>query len=147
MKAAKDRQEEFYDPAHKDNILGRNTTRLELWEKHLKDLIVALDKALKCVEEISIEGFGPSAGERCVLQRLMMASETWVRSRSGRAFGPTWMRWKLCVCAVSMEWNRPEKYGPQRVLLFFLIQKKLAIVPNREAFNTHSSGMVFKSQS
>ena len=51
MKAAKDRKEEFYDPACKDNILGRSTTRLELWEEHLKDPIVALDKALKCVED------------------------------------------------------------------------------------------------
>ena len=51
MKAAKDRREEFYDPARKDNNLGRNTTRLELWEEHLEDSIVALDKALKCVED------------------------------------------------------------------------------------------------
>ena len=35
----------------KDNILGRNKTRLELWEEHLKDPTVALDKALKCVED------------------------------------------------------------------------------------------------
>ena len=50
MKAAKDRREDFYDPDRKDNILGRNRTRLELWEEHLKDPIVALDKALKYVE-------------------------------------------------------------------------------------------------
>ena len=50
MKEAKDRTEEFYDPAREDNILGRNNTRLELWEEHLKDPIVALEKALKCVE-------------------------------------------------------------------------------------------------
>ena len=50
MKAAKDRKEDFYDPARKDNILRRNETRLELWEEHLKDPIVALEKALKCVE-------------------------------------------------------------------------------------------------
>ena len=51
MKAAKDRREEFYDPARKDNILGRNKTRLEWWEEHLKDPIVALDKALECAED------------------------------------------------------------------------------------------------
>ena len=34
----------FCDPERKDNILGRNETRLELWEEHLKDPIVALDK-------------------------------------------------------------------------------------------------------
>ena len=50
MKAAKDRREDSYDPERKDNILGRHGTRLEPWEKHLKDPIVALDKALKCVE-------------------------------------------------------------------------------------------------
>ena len=51
MKAAKDSKEEFYDPAHIDNILGRKTTQLELWEEHLKDPIVVLDKALRCVED------------------------------------------------------------------------------------------------
>ena len=51
MQAAKDRKEEFHDPARRNNILGRNTTRLELWEEHLKDPIMALDKALKCVED------------------------------------------------------------------------------------------------
>ena len=50
MKAAKDRREDSYDPERKDNILERNKTRLELWEEHLTDPIVALDKALKCVE-------------------------------------------------------------------------------------------------
>ena len=60
MKAAKDRGDEFYGSdrgdefygsARKEDILGRKQTRLELWEEHLKDPIVALDKALKCVEK------------------------------------------------------------------------------------------------
>ena len=50
MKAAKDRKEEFYDPAREEDISRRNKMRLELWEEHLKDPIAALDKALKCVE-------------------------------------------------------------------------------------------------
>ena len=50
MKAAKDREEEHYDPARKNHILGRKQTRLELWEEHLKDPIIALEKALKCSE-------------------------------------------------------------------------------------------------
>ena len=49
MKAAKDRREDFCDPERKDNILVRKK-RLELWEEHLKDPIVPLDKALKGVE-------------------------------------------------------------------------------------------------
>ena len=51
MKAARDSGEDFYDPERKDKILGRNKTRLELWEEHLKDPVVALEKALKCVEK------------------------------------------------------------------------------------------------
>ena len=50
MKAAKDAGEEYYDPEREDNILERNKTRLALWEEHLKDQTVALDKALKRVE-------------------------------------------------------------------------------------------------
>ena len=45
MKAAEDKVDEFYDSARKENILGRKQT-----EEHLKDPIIALDKALKCVE-------------------------------------------------------------------------------------------------
>ena len=33
----------------KKTFLGRKQTRLELWEEHLKDPIIALDKALKCL--------------------------------------------------------------------------------------------------
>ena len=50
-KAAKDREEDFYDQARKDNILGRNQARQELWREHLKDTIEALDKALKYLEK------------------------------------------------------------------------------------------------
>ena len=46
----------------------------------------------------------------------------------------------VCLRTVSMEWNVPEKYGPHGVLLFFLIRKKPAIVPNSEAFNSFIVG-------
>ena len=49
MRAARDSGEDFYDPERKDK--GRNRTQLELWEEHLKGPIVALDKALKCLEK------------------------------------------------------------------------------------------------
>ena len=55
MKAAKDREEDFNDPESKDKILGRNETR----EEHLKDPIVALDKALICVENSCWRVFWP----------------------------------------------------------------------------------------
>ena len=50
MKAANETAEEYNDPTREDNIRGRNETRLALWEEHLKDPIVVLDKALKWVE-------------------------------------------------------------------------------------------------
>ena len=50
MKAAKDAGEEYYDPEREDNILVINQARLAPWEEHLKDSIVALDKAQKCDE-------------------------------------------------------------------------------------------------
>ena len=53
------------------------------------------------------------------------------RSRSGRAFGPTWISWIVCVClrTASVEWNVPGKYGPHGELFFFFIQKELATMP------------------
>ena len=51
MKAAKDAGEEYDDPTRKDNIRGRNETRLALWD--LKDPIVVVAKALKWVENPS----------------------------------------------------------------------------------------------
>ena len=41
---------EGYYPARKEDILGRTRTRLDLWEEHLKDPILALEKALACLE-------------------------------------------------------------------------------------------------
>ena len=50
MKAARNRKEEFYDPAREEDVSKRNKTRLELWEEHLKDPTAALDKAFKHAE-------------------------------------------------------------------------------------------------
>ena len=43
--------EEYYDRACKEDILGRTKTRLELWEKHLKDPIVASGKSVELLGE------------------------------------------------------------------------------------------------
>ena len=45
MKAARDRRDEYYDPAGQDK-----KKRLELWEEHLKDPLAALAKALESLE-------------------------------------------------------------------------------------------------
>ena len=61
MKAAKDAGEEYHDPTREDNIMRRKKARLALWEEHLKDPIVALDKDLKCVWKIRTRDLGRSA--------------------------------------------------------------------------------------
>ena len=50
MKAAWDTGEECCDPARKEDILGRTSTCLDLWEEHLKNPIVILEMALECLE-------------------------------------------------------------------------------------------------
>ena len=51
FKLKKPTRDEFLDSARKENIWGRKLTRLELWEEHLKDPIIALDEALECFGE------------------------------------------------------------------------------------------------
>ena len=57
------------------------------------------------------------------------------KSRPGRAFGLTPIRWIVCLRTASMEWNVPGKYGPHGELVFFLIQKEPATVPDGETFS------------
>ena len=50
MNVGKDVGEEYHDPTREESIKGRSETRLALWAEHLKDPIVALDKALQWIE-------------------------------------------------------------------------------------------------
>ena len=133
VKAAKDAGEESYDPGREDNILGRKA----LWEEHLKDPIVALDKALKCVEIFVLEGGGPSALWR---ERSPMAVVGFLQSLWEK---PMWKGIWLhldpmdCVClrTASVEWNVPGKYGPHGELFFFLFEKEPALPPVGETFS------------
>ena len=106
MKAAKDREEDFYDPERKDNI-RRKTTRSGLWEEHLRDPVAALDKALTCVENSywMCLSARESCGRSDLLLLVQASSKVCGRSRSGRAFGPTWTRGIACVCA-QHPWSR-----------------------------------------
>ena len=115
QKAAKDAGEEYYDPSREDNIRGRNQTRLALWEEHLKDPIVALNKALKCVENSALEVFGPSAWWKDAC--LVMAGVGFLHSLWEK---PIWEGvWPhldpmagVCLRAATMQWNVPGKYRP-----------------------------------
>ena len=58
MKAARDAGEEYYVPVREDNILGRNKTRLAIWEEHLKDPIVLYGQSEVCGKAV-LKGLGP----------------------------------------------------------------------------------------
>ena len=129
MKAAKDAGEEHHDPTREDNILGRNKTRLAFWEEHLKDPIVALDKAEVCGKFV-LEVSARVIGGRSVLKWPVLAS----LKVCGK---PIWEGvWpfldpmdSVCLRTASMEWNVPGKHGPHGELSFFLIKKDLATMP------------------
>ena len=100
MKAAKDAGEEYYDPDREGSILKRNKTISALWEDHLKDPIVALDKALKCVENSCLKSGPESCVEVAFCNGWCWLPPKFVgKSLSGRAFGPACIRWIVCVCA------------------------------------------------
>ena len=87
MKAAKEAGEEYYD----------TTREVALWDEQLKDPIVALDKALNCVEN-SYWRFRPEClAEGCLA--MAASSKVCGISRSGRAFGPAWIQWIVFVHA------------------------------------------------
>ena len=65
MKAARDRDEEFHDPARKEDILGRTKTRLVLWEEHLTDPVSALEKAFECMEAAWFHRLSASLVRKC----------------------------------------------------------------------------------
>ena len=52
VKAARDRDDGFYDPARKNDIQGRTRTRVVLREEHRKSLVAVLAKALDCLDAV-----------------------------------------------------------------------------------------------
>ena len=106
MKAAKDRCEEYDDPARRENIQGRTKTRLELFEEHLKDPIVALEKALVAWRiptgaDLWFEG---SRGTSCGLQwHTVVCVPRFCRrcgnGTTGKASAFAWTHGTVCACA------------------------------------------------
>ena len=135
MKAAKDAGEGFHDPEREDNILARNKTRSALWKEHLKGPMVALDKALNCVEILYQRSRPQCLAEGC----LVMAGLGFIQSLWEK---PIWegvwlcLDWIVCVCA-----QRPRKgmrqgsMGRMASFFFFLFQKEPATEPIGETFS------------
>ena len=132
-KAAKDRGEEFCDPARKDNLLGRKRTRLELWEVHLKDPIIASYKALKCVENPYQSLFlAQSSCEKARVLQWPTVPEMWKKPLCEGVwlYLDPWDSVRLRTA--STHWNVPGKCGPHGELFFFLIKKE-QVVASHEA--------------
>ena len=139
MKAAKDAGEEYHDPTREGNILGRNKTRLALWEEHLKDPMVALDKALKCVGKFESEVSARVLGGRSVLHWLALASSRVCgNSRSGRAFSDG-----QCVFTHSVHGVEcAREVRAARRALFLLFKKELATMPDGETFSPFNNAEI-----
>ena len=94
MKVATDAGEEYCDSEREDHILVRNKTRLAPGDEHLTDPIVALDRALVCVENSCWKVLLQKPCGGSVLQwPLLASSKVCEKSR------PTWIRWTVCVYA------------------------------------------------
>ena len=127
MKAAKDREEEFYDPARKDKILGRKQTRLELWEEHLKcqeNPYYGCPLAQSSCEKLR-ERQWPAVGR---------AQAFWPKMWEGPFWKGVWPHldpWdSLRLRTASTHWNVPVKYGPHGEHFFFLIKKEQVVASN-----------------
>ena len=86
------------EPERKDNILGRNQTRLELWEGHLKDPIVPLDKAVSRLP-IGSRPFVDSVLSGLRPSGLRHGAKDLERAVVGKGVALFWIRGTACVCA------------------------------------------------
>ena len=113
MKAAKDRREDHYHPELKDNTLGRNKTRLELWESTSKTRLWHWTKRCSAWRIRASLDFWPEtllwkwssmagAGFLQLLWEKPICEGVW----------PYLDPWdSVCLRTASVEWNVP-RYGP-----------------------------------
>ena len=104
MKAAKDRREEYYDPAKITFWEGKRHDWS--WEEHIKDPVIALDKALKCLENPYC---GLTSGSKRLVESrvnchgLQLCGHQDVaqdvrKAVLGKASGLAWTRGTVCAC-------------------------------------------------
>ena len=105
-------------PARKEDILGRTRTRLDLWEEHLKDPIVALEKSIGMLGESLLGLAFGFTGCRCqFLSSQWLGSIASARILQKMWEGPHWEGVWPCLDprdvvrlrTSSSYWNDPEE--------------------------------------
>ena len=116
----------------KTTCLGGNRTRLELWEEHLKDPIVALDKSFEvCGAFVLRLTVGPGPFVEVVFNGLWSrgsVAQAWCQrcgtNLGGKEFALTWIR----VCAQSPRIGTFQGSTGRMVSFFFFLMKKESMV-------------------
>ena len=103
MKAARDRREDYYDSERKDNILGRNTTRLEVWEEHLKRPTCGPGQSsLQCVAN-QCQGWLLTRDLSWIRSSMAERAQAWCQrcgtNQCEMVFGLIWILGTESVCA------------------------------------------------
>ena len=137
MKVVWDRSEDYDDPARKEDILGRTRTRLDLWEPHLKDPIVALATALDCLENLT----GSVAASLCRRNGLQ---HSWCKDFAkdcGKALLDTWDVVRLRIQLL----ERPEEVWDSVSFSFFFIRKEPLVLTQAVPFEPLVSAETLKA--
>ena len=123
-----DRGEEHYDPAHKQDILDRTKTRLELWKNTSKTRWRHWRKHWNVFEN-SFQGWHLVA-QFCRCQRLssQWLSASVVRKLCLEGVWPYLHAWDVVrLRRSSWFWNVQRKHGPHGELFFFLMKEPFAL--------------------
>ena len=119
MQAAWDRGEEYYDPARKEDMLGRTKTRLELRKEHLKDPLAA--ESLRRLEfgftVLSLPAFVVAMAFSIAGAKIFQKMWEGLRWEGIWPYLDPWDVVRLRTS--SSVWSVPGKYGPRGELFFF----------------------------
>ena len=126
-------------PTRKDNIQGRNDTRISTLGRAPQRFNCCAGQSTEVCGKFVLEVSARVLGGRSVSRwRALASSKVCGKSRAGRAFGPTWIRWIVCVFAHSVQGMECARHvrAAWRALFFFLIQKEPATVPVGETIQS-----------
>ena len=97
---AKEAGEVYYDPTREDIRKGRSRHKISIFGRAPQRSNCCVGQCPEVRGRSVLEVSARVLWGRCFLQWLLLASsEVCGKSRFGRAFGLTWFRWIVCVCA------------------------------------------------